>query len=50
MMELQYYDENDNPRYGYDVVVQRIVSATNPQMNERTDSRKELLHPACRCG
>ena len=25
MMELNYYDEHDSPRYGYDVFVQRIV-------------------------
>ena len=24
LMELNYYDENDNPRYGYDVFVQRL--------------------------
>ena len=26
LMELNYYDEQDNPRYGYDVYVQRTVS------------------------
>lgn len=26
MFELNYYDEEDNPKYGYDIFVQRLVS------------------------
>ena len=49
MMELNYYDENDNPRYGFDVFVQRVVSClVISRLSNGPLTKSELLFSACR--